>query len=122
VGWTDFRGERSAGRLFAGHRSPPLPGWTDIPQGKAGWPMQNDAFPSDDLSELERRLSGWQPSGADLDADAMLFAAGQGSRQGLARARRLWAALACTMTVLCMGLAAWLVVERTQRQHLESML
>jgi len=84
--------------------------------------MHNDSFPSDDLSELECRLSSWQPTGDALGAEAMLFAAGQGSRQGLIRGRRLWATLACTMTVLCMGLSAWLMVERTERQHLEGLL
>jgi len=52
----------------------------------------------------------------------MLFAAGQGLCHGLIRGRRLWAALACTMTVLCMGLASWLLVERTERQHLKCLL
>jgi hypothetical protein len=84
--------------------------------------MHDNSFPSDDLSGLESRLSSWQPTDSALGADAMLFAAGQGSRQGLIRGRRLWAALACTMTVLCMGLVAWLLVERTDRQHLEGLL
>ena len=33
-------------------------------------------FPGD-LSDLERRLASWQPASAGLNADAMLFAAGQ---------------------------------------------
>ncbi len=43
----------------------------------------------DDLSEFERLLAGWQPSSDGLNADAMLFAAGQAAaRRG--RSQRIW--------------------------------
>jgi hypothetical protein len=84
--------------------------------------MHNDSFPPGDLNDLERRLTGWQPSPTTGNADAMLFAAGQASLRGLARARLAWAVLACALLLLCVGLTGWLTVERTERQHLEQIL
>ena len=56
----------------------------------------------DDLSEFERHLAGWQPSSDGLDADAMLFAAGQAAgRRG--RSQLLWPVLCALVTVQAAG-------------------
>ena len=48
----------------------------------------------DDLSDFERHLAGWQPASDGLNADAMLFAAGQAAgRRG--RSQLLWPVLCC---------------------------
>jgi hypothetical protein len=75
----------------------------------------------DDLRSLERRLSGWQPASAGLDADAMLFAAGRASAQP-GPARFVWPALTGVLSVLVVTLAAWLVVERNERLSLKQQL
>jgi hypothetical protein len=75
----------------------------------------------DDLSELERRLSGLRPGSEGLDADAMLFAAGRASvRPGLGRL--LWPALAGCLALLSAGLGAGLLSERTERLALAERL
>jgi hypothetical protein len=75
--------------------------------------------PDNDLSDLEKRLSDWQPSSAGLSADAMLLAAGRASapRPG----RWLWPALAA-LGLLNLGLAGWLMVERSERLALAEQL
>jgi hypothetical protein len=74
----------------------------------------NNPHPDDDLSPLERRLAGWQPSAASLDADAVLFAAGRASARPL-RGRLVWPALACALSVMSLVLGGWLAVERRER-------
>jgi hypothetical protein len=82
--------------------------------------MDTNSHP-DDLTGLERRLAAWSPSGEGLDADAMLFAAGQAdARRG--PGRLAWPALACLMTVLSAGLGAWVAAERTARLNLARQL
>jgi hypothetical protein len=80
-------------------------------------PPQHD----DDLSDCERRLAGWHPASAGLDADAMLFAAGRAAgRRG--RARLLWPALCVLLAVQAAGLGVWGLSERAERQALASRL
>jgi hypothetical protein len=73
----------------------------------------------DDLSEVERRLSGWRPSAAGLDADAALFAAGRAAGR---RGRRLWPALSLILAVQSVGLGLWAVSERAGRRALADRL
>ncbi len=76
---------------------------------------------SDDMNDLERRLSAWAPASAGLDADAMLFAAGLAAgRPG--PARFVWPALSGLLSVLVVALGAWLTVERSERLHLARQL
>ena len=75
----------------------------------------------DDLSEFERHLAGWRPSSDGLDADAMLFAAGQAAgRRG--RSQTLWPVLCSLLTVQAVGLGVWGLTERAERQALASRL
>jgi hypothetical protein len=81
----------------------------------------NDPHADDDLSRLERRLAGWQPTAAGLDADALLFAVGRAAARP-PRSRFVWPALACAMTLVSLGLGGWLVVERGERLTLAAEL
>jgi hypothetical protein len=73
----------------------------------------------DDLSDVERRLAGWHPGAEGLDADAMLFAAGQAAgRRG--RGRLLWPALCVVLAVQAAALGAWGLSERAERRALAS--
>jgi hypothetical protein len=75
----------------------------------------------DDLSDVERRLADWRPASAGLDADAMLFAAGQATaRRG--RGRLLWPALCVLLAGQAAVLGAWGLSERTERLALASRL
>jgi hypothetical protein len=75
----------------------------------------------DNLNEVERRLSGWQPASGKLDGDAMLFAAGLAAgRRG--RGRLLWPALSLLLAAQAAGLGAWGMTERAGRQALASRL
>jgi hypothetical protein len=75
----------------------------------------------DDLKETERRLSAWEPASGGLDADAMLFAAGlAAARPGAGRF--VWPALSGCLAVIVALLGCWLVVERSERQHLARQL
>jgi hypothetical protein len=77
--------------------------------------------PEDDLSDCERRLAGWHPASAGLDADAMLFAAGRAAgRRG--PARLLWPALCVLLAAQAAGLGAWGLSERAECQALASRL
>lgn len=70
-----------------------------------------------DLTDLERRLSGWQPSRSGLDADAMLFAAGRASvRPGAAR--WAWPAVAACLAFTAAWLGAEVHRERIENQAL----
>jgi hypothetical protein len=77
---------------------------------------------SDNLTDVERCLTGCQPSPQGLDADAMLYAAGRASLRGVVRARLWWACAAGTMTAVALGLGVWLSVERGERQALQDQL
>jgi hypothetical protein len=68
----------------------------------------------EDLNELERRLSAWQPSSEALDPDAVLFAAGRASMRS-GPARFVWPALSALLTALAIVLGAWLMNERNER-------
>lgn len=75
----------------------------------------------DDLSEVERRLAGWQPAAGNLDADAMLFAAGRAAgRRG--RGALLWPALCALLVVQAAGLGVWGLSEHTERLALAGSL
>jgi hypothetical protein len=75
----------------------------------------------DDLSKFERFLAGWRPSSDGLDADSMLFAAGQAAgRRG--RSQLLWPMLCALLTVQAAGLGVWGLSERAERQALASRL
>ena len=76
---------------------------------------------SDDMNDLERRLSGWRPSAAGLDADAVLFAAGRASVRR-PRARLLWPALSGCLALLAAALGVALVQERGARLELAALL
>jgi hypothetical protein len=76
----------------------------------------------DDLTDLERRLSAWQPAGQGLSADGMLYTAGRASLRGVVRSRLVWACAACVLGAVALGLAAWLGVERAERQALLAQL
>jgi hypothetical protein len=79
--------------------------------------MDTNADRPDDLSDVERRLSAWQPDSTGLNADAMLFAAGRAAaRPG--PTRFVWPALTGVMTVLIVVLGVGLANERTARQLL----
>jgi hypothetical protein len=75
----------------------------------------------DDLNELERRLSAWEPARRGLDPDSMLFAAGRASaRRG--RARFAWPALTGLLAALAVALGAWASAERAGRLALAHQL
>jgi hypothetical protein len=75
----------------------------------------------DDLGDLERRLSGWQPGAEGLDADAMLFAAGVAAGKA-GRGRIVWPALCGVLAILAAGLTTWALVERAERATLAELL
>src|SRR5437764_15312701 len=66
----------------------------------------------EDLSAVERRLAGWRPGPAGLDADAMLFAAGRAAGR---RGRLPALALCGVLAVAAVGLGAWALTERAER-------
>ena len=74
-----------------------------------------------DLSEVERRLAGWQPASGSLDADAMLFAAGQAAGR---RGQRplLWPALCALLAVQAAGVGVWGLSEHAERLALAASL
>ena len=75
----------------------------------------------DDLSDVERRLAGWQPASGSLDADARLFAAGRAAgRRG--RGSLLWPALCALLAVQAAGLVTWGLSERAGRLALAGQL
>jgi hypothetical protein len=75
----------------------------------------------DDLNDVERRLSGWQPAGDGLDTDAMLFAAGRASaRRGAGR--YAWPTVAGCLAVVAGVLGVWLAAERAERLALVQQL
>jgi hypothetical protein len=76
---------------------------------------------ADDLSRFEKRLAGWHPTAAGLDADALLFAAGRASARP-PRGRLVWPLLACALALVSLGLGGWLAVERGERLALAESL
>src|SRR5438445_3208349 len=75
----------------------------------------------DELTELERRLSGWRPGIEGLDADAMLFAAGLAA--GRRRMGRVLAPMLCgLLAIAAAGLGTWGWMERTERHALAQLL
>jgi hypothetical protein len=71
----------------------------------------------DELSGLERRLSGWRPSDRDLHTDAMLFEAGKAA--GRSRKRPfLGLTVGVFLAALALGSGLWGLHERSQRQAL----
>jgi hypothetical protein len=75
----------------------------------------------DDLSDLERRLSGWRPDATGLDADALLFAAGLAAgRRG--RGVLIAGALCGVLAIAAVGLGVWALSERAERQILVQLL
>jgi hypothetical protein len=76
--------------------------------------MDKHSYNSEDMNELERRLSAWQPNRAGIDADAVLFAAGRASvRSG--PARFAWPALTTVLAALAVVLGLCLANERSER-------
>ena len=74
-----------------------------------------------DLSDCERRLAGWHPASAGLDADAMLFAAGRAAgRRG--PGRLLWPALCLLLAAQAVGLGVWGLSQRAEYRALASRL
>src|SRR4051794_1228065 len=74
-------------------------------------------YGKDDLNEIERRLSAWQPATDDLHPDAMLFAAGRAAgRRG--RAALLWPALCVVLALQAAGLGLWALTEHAACQAL----
>src|SRR5262249_1888046 len=101
---------------------PPLPDGTGAAQREARRPMQaNNPHADDNLSELERRLAGWQPTAARLDPDALLFAAGRASVPP-PRPAPVWPAVAWALTRPPLGLGGWLAFERGERLTLAAEL
>ena len=77
--------------------------------------------PPDDLSDLERRLSGWRPAAEGLNPDAALFAAGLAAgRRG--RGRLFWPAVCGLLAVVAAGLGGWALSERAERRALADRL
>jgi hypothetical protein len=83
--------------------------------------MDKHSHLPEDLNELERRLSAWQPSSDALDADAVLFAAGRASMWP-GPARFVWPALSALLTALAVVLGLSLVNERNERLDLARQL
>jgi hypothetical protein len=82
-----------------------------------------DAQPSssDDMSDLEKRLSGWRPSAAGLDADGVLFAAGRASvRPGWGRIA--WPLVSGCLALLAATLGVALSQERAARVEMAARL
>jgi hypothetical protein len=72
----------------------------------------------DDLTDLERRLAGWQPASDRLDRDRMLFDAGRASARSEIR-ERAWAACSAILLLVSAGLGVQLVREHARREGLE---
>jgi len=74
-----------------------------------------------DVSDCERRLADWQPAAGNLDADAMLFAAGcaAGRRKGVPL---LWPVLCALLAAQAAGFGLWGLSERAERVALAGRL
>jgi hypothetical protein len=83
--------------------------------------MDTHSPDQDDLSGVERLLSGWRPDAAGLNRDAMLFAAGLAvGKEG--RGRLLWPALCGLLAVLTAASGMWGLKECAECQFLVSRL
>ena len=72
-------------------------------------PDRDDENPiGPDLTALERRLAGWQPSAGSLDRDRMLYDAGRA-----AAGARTWRAIAASLLIASVGLAALLAHQHS---------
>jgi hypothetical protein len=69
---------------------------------------------SDNLNELERRLSDWKPTPDGLNVDAMLFAAGQASARA-GKAWLTWPIVSGGLAVVAVFLGVRLGAERAER-------
>jgi hypothetical protein len=76
--------------------------------------MDAHSLPPDDLNEVERRLSAWQPSAAGISPDAMLFAAGRASARG-GKAWLAWPVVSGCLALTTVALGVWLAAERSER-------
>ena len=76
---------------------------------------------ADELSELEQRLAACHPASTGLDADAMLFAAGQAAARPRG-SRMAWPAIACGFAFLSVILGTGLLRERAERLALADRL
>jgi hypothetical protein len=74
-------------------------------------------MPDPELTDIEKRLSGWRPAGDGLNADAMLFAAGRASAQR-GPARFAWPAIAAGLAVAVGILSVELAEERNEHRVL----
>jgi hypothetical protein len=83
--------------------------------------MDAHANHSDDLNELERRLSSWKPANAGLDAEVMLFEAGRASARS-GPLRFVWPMLTAGATGLVIVLGFCLLAERGERLALAQQL
>jgi hypothetical protein len=82
-----------------------------------------DIYPhsENDLTDVESRLSAWQPDGDNLHADAMLFAAGLAA--GRAGRSRFVAVTVCGLLgMFAVGLGVWGFRERAERQALAAVI
>jgi hypothetical protein len=75
----------------------------------------------DDLSDIERRLSGWQPATDQLHADAMLFAAGRAAARR-SPAAFIWPAACVFLALQAAALGVWGLTEHAGREELASRL
>jgi hypothetical protein len=76
--------------------------------------MDANESKSDDLNDLEQRLSAWRPSPQGLHPDAMLFAAGRASvRRG--NVWLVWPVISACLAILAVALGARLTAERSER-------
>lgn len=83
--------------------------------------MDEHSYLPEDMNELERRLSAWQPNSAGMDADPVLFAAGRASvRPG--PARFVWPALTTVLAALAVVLGVCWAEERSERLSLADRL
>jgi hypothetical protein len=74
-----------------------------------------------ELSALERRLTGWRPATGGLNRDRMLYEAGRAAARAEGRSR-LWQLATAALTLMIAGLAGLLSRERSQRLALETAL
>ena len=74
------------------------------------------------LSDLERRLRGWQPAAAGLSRERMLFEAGRAAGGQRSRPRAVGVAIHLGLLAACAGLLAAWSNERLAHQRLGEQL
>jgi hypothetical protein len=82
---------------------------------------QSQPDQENDLTPLERRLTGWRPSTGKLDRDRVLFDAGRAAARADGRSR-LWQLATAALVFMTAGLGGLLEHERSQRFALETAL